>query len=186
MTDNITNIYDEYFQKSRVFLYPSLDIKRGVSITPIETYISWKDNIDISDNELICLYHLKDDKDFLNFEEKYLLNNKYFKNYHQVSLKKGIYTFKINPNDWKYFLAGRYSKLSKNLKDKILKFYGNKSINSLYVKSYLYPEMYFKKYSEILKVNENLIRKVAELCDRPNFKNEELILIPEFLKLEDI
>jgi hypothetical protein len=64
----ITDIYQGYFQKSKVFLYPALGIKRGSSVTPIETYLEW-DDIKIEDRKLICLYHLRDDEEFLGYEE---------------------------------------------------------------------------------------------------------------------
>jgi hypothetical protein len=43
----IKSLYKDYFQKSRVFLYPALEIKRGGSVTPVETYISWKNNYNL-------------------------------------------------------------------------------------------------------------------------------------------
>ena len=38
----IQSLYRDYIQKSKLFLYPLLDIKRGVSVTPTETYMAWK------------------------------------------------------------------------------------------------------------------------------------------------
>jgi len=49
-------IYKSYFQKSKVFLYPLLGIRKGVRFVPIETYISWKNYPEI--NSLICVYHI--------------------------------------------------------------------------------------------------------------------------------
>ena len=37
----LNSVYKKYFQKSKVFLYPLLGIKRGVSVIPVETYFGW-------------------------------------------------------------------------------------------------------------------------------------------------
>ena len=57
----IKSLYKDYFQKSRIFMYPLLNIKRGSSVTPIETYMSWSEQFSIYDKKLICLYYLRDD-----------------------------------------------------------------------------------------------------------------------------
>mgnify|MGYP006982848022 CR=1 FL=1 len=68
----LTSLYRDYFQKSRVFLYPILEIKRGVSVTPIETYISWDGHYKTEDRKFIVLYHLKW-QGLYNFWEEYLV-----------------------------------------------------------------------------------------------------------------
>ena len=35
-------LYTKYFQKSMIFLYPILGIKRGTSVTPLQTYFKWE------------------------------------------------------------------------------------------------------------------------------------------------
>ena len=52
----IDALYTKYFQKSKIFLYPLLEIKRGTFIVPNETYISWNDKINSEDMQLICIY----------------------------------------------------------------------------------------------------------------------------------
>ena len=42
-------VYTEYFQKSKVFLYPLLNLKKGLDFVPIETYISWDGVYETSD-----------------------------------------------------------------------------------------------------------------------------------------
>jgi hypothetical protein len=39
----INALYKKYFQKSKIFIYPLLDIKRGTQIVPSETYLAWND-----------------------------------------------------------------------------------------------------------------------------------------------
>ncbi len=75
---NVTKLYKKYFQKSRVFLYPALEIRRGVSITPIQTHIHWEGKIKKEDRKLICLYHLRDDAEYKEFERLRLKGNKLF------------------------------------------------------------------------------------------------------------
>jgi hypothetical protein len=41
----INTLYDKYFQKSKIFLYPLLGIKRGINIIPQETYLSGMKNM---------------------------------------------------------------------------------------------------------------------------------------------
>ena len=191
--EELKDLYKIYFQKSKVFLYPILNIKRGHIFIPIETYVSWTDEIDITSGKLICLYQLKNTSEFKYFEEKLLFNNRLFDSYYQINDNQIIYTFKINDNDWKNFIAGKYSKLSDNLKKDIQKFYGKKTINSKYIDSFLYPNNYYDKYSKLLTTNkidaqkmEELLNTVGELCDPPNLKKEHLQLVPKILKLEDI
>jgi hypothetical protein len=192
MEENIIELYNAYFQKSRVFLYPYLEIKRGTKIVPIETYVSWKNKIEYYENQFICLYEINKTTKFQNFENIYLLGNKHFNSFYQIDENKGIYTFNFEKSDWKHFLSGRYSLLSRKLKTKILTFYKNNP-NIDNVKSYLYPEEYYQAYSELLSTSTNekdklskIIMDVGELCDKPDLKKEQLILTPKTLKLQDI
>ena len=173
---NIKKLYTNYFQKSRVFLYPALEIKRGIANTPVETYISWKDKINPSDRLLICLFNLKDNADFLNFEEHKLLNNPLFCDYFELGDNKALYvfTFEDYRYDWHYFRKGEYSKLSPKLKGHIRKFYGEKSSNYKLIHSYLYPEEYYEEYSNLLNVNINVLKDVKELCNKPDLTKEIL------------
>ena len=77
----ITSLYDKYFQKSKIFLYPLLDIKRGTSVVPHETYLSWKDNISSEDMKLVTLYKTREDTMYKNFIEKNSGNALYVNSY---------------------------------------------------------------------------------------------------------
>ena len=80
-------VYSEYFQKSKVFLYPLLNIKKGVKYVPAETYISWKGVHDEENLKFICLYAAEDTKNYRIFEQRYLLSHKLFEEYFFVILK---------------------------------------------------------------------------------------------------
>jgi hypothetical protein len=65
----IVSIYRKYFQKSKIFLYPLLDIKRGTNIIPTDTYVSWNTGYSPEDMKLICTYHTTNDNEYLIFEK---------------------------------------------------------------------------------------------------------------------
>lgn len=173
----IKSLYKDYFQKSRVFLYPALDIKRGVSSTPIETYVSWKGHYEKEDEKFICLYHLRDDQEFRQFEKAKLLGNKLFHDFKQVDENKGVYVFDFSGklgHDWLCFLSGKYSQMTPEHKKRIKEYIGRNSGEAPYVESFLSPEKYYKLYAEMMNVHEKVLRDVGELCTVPDLKSETL------------
>jgi len=173
----IETVYKNYFQKSKVFMYPLLEIKRGVSVTPIKTYCSWEDNYTQDDGKLIALYHLREDQEFKLFEQQKLLGNQRYHDYIHVTDKLGIYIFDFveDMKCWKHFIAGKYSKLAEKHKVKILDWCGKSSANYGHIESYLYPERYFSLYAELMGERESLLREVGQLCDPPNIDKETLL-----------
>jgi hypothetical protein len=187
----INDIYATYFQKSRVFLYPALGIKKVTGIKPIETYMSWGDRIKLTDNKLICFYELRTDNDFIMHEERFLLGNPLFEDYVEVYENKAIYIFNYDSyeEDFKHVINGKYSKLSIELKVKIREVYGINSPEYRYIKSYLHPQSYYNDYAEILSPQEKHIRemkvileKTVELCSKPDFDKEQLEISIKSLK----
>lgn len=172
----IKSLHTDYFQKSRVFLYPALGIKRGVSVTPIETYVSLEGYCKKEDAKLCCLYHLRKDEDFRQFEKIKLYGNPLFHDFKVVDETRGIYVFDFSKHkaDWNHFLNGKYSKMSAEHKKKIKEFIGRNSPNLPYIESFLYPEKYYKLYSEMMGVKESLLRQVGELCSVPDLVMEDL------------
>ena len=71
----IDALYRKYFQKSKIFLYPLLDIKRGTSVVPKDTYLSWNDTINSEDMKLVCVYYVRTDQEYLQFEKNVLLKH---------------------------------------------------------------------------------------------------------------
>ena len=55
-------MYKKYFQKSKVFLYPLLNIPKGQKFVPINTYLAWEDEINVNDMKFLCLYKQKENK----------------------------------------------------------------------------------------------------------------------------
>ena len=172
----IESLFKDYFQKSRIFMYPILEIKRGSSVTPIETYISWDGQYSPKDMKLMCLYHLRDDMEFRNFEKDKLLKNKHFFDFKQVEGNKGVYVFDFSPykKDWDKLMLSKYSQVTYPYKKKIENFYGRRDSNFAYVESFLYPEKYYAMYSEMILVTEELLREVGELCSKIDLEKETL------------
>lgn len=172
----IKSLYTKYTQKSRLFLYPFLGIKRGVSITPIESYVSWTGVSTLEDKNLICVYHLRNDDEFKIFEKNKLLNNSKFRSFYELPDDKGVYIFNYEsePDIWNCFMQGQYSKLSIKHKTDILKFFEGNVTNHNLINSYLYPEKYFETYAQHLNVSEKLLREVGELCSKPDLDKENL------------
>jgi len=71
----IDALYRTYFQKSKIFLYPLLDIKRGASVVPEQTYLSWEGFLTTEDIKLIALYPKRTDREYLSFEKNVLLKH---------------------------------------------------------------------------------------------------------------
>ena len=174
----LTALYRKYFQKSKIFMYPILDIKRGSCAVPTETYISWKDIHNSEDAKLICVYHTKNDPEYIQFENSVLLKHNRLCDYSQVDSTTSVFTFDFSDlkHDWSHFVNGRYSKINETLKRKILNYFDDNSANHIYVESYLFPEKFFEQYASILDVSPDLLRTVGELCTKPDLDKENLLI----------
>ena len=84
-------IYSDYFQKSKVFLYPLLGIKKGIRFVPLETYLNW-DGYFKSDNDFFCLYNIpqttEEKKMFEVFKQLHLKTNEHFIEWFSISNDK--------------------------------------------------------------------------------------------------
>jgi len=181
----IDALYKKYFQKSKIFLYPLLGIKKGTKIVPNETYLSWGTSISPEDMKLVCVYKTTSDN-YTNFENQVLLKHSRLCDYVKINATTSVFTFDFSDleDDWNHLINGKYSKVSMNIKRKILDFFDKNGGNHLYVKSYLFPEKFFDTYADILNVPANLLKEVGELCDKPNLEKEMLTL--EVADLENL
>mgnify|MGYP003403385930 CR=1 FL=1 len=170
------DLYKDYFQKSRIFLYPILGIRRGASVTPMETFLGWQNQYSFTDRKFICQYHLRDDKEFIRFEKDILLKHKLFFDFKQTDNKEGVYIFDFSSmaEDYDNVVAGTYSKLSKSHKNKIERFYGRWNSDFAYVESFLYPDKYYEVYSALLNVEDSVLRTSGELCSHIDAVKETL------------
>jgi hypothetical protein len=173
----IKQLHSEYVQKSRIFLYPLLNISKGSEAVPLESYISWCDKFSPTECKYVCTYYLRDDAEFLRFEKNRLTGNKLFDSFYETEDSLGVYVFDFNEyiQDWNYFLKGKYSKMSKFSKEKILKFFLSNKATYHHINSYLNPEIYYEQYAKLLNVDEGLLRSVEELCSMPDMSKEVLV-----------
>ena len=175
----VTTLYRKYFQKSKVFLYPLLDIKRGTSIIPSETYLAWNDTVNPEDAKFVCLYPIRTDAEYLHFEKHVLLKHTRLHEFVKVDSQNLIVIFDFSDikEDWLHFINGRYSQLSEKIKRKILNFFDRNSGNYMYVEGYLYPNIHFEDYAKILDIEVEFLISVGELCDKPDLEKEKLLII---------
>jgi len=173
----VKKIYREYFQKSKVFLYPLLGIKKGVKFVPIQTYISWNGYYTEDMNKFLCLYSVDiNNPEFNTFEKLHLRMHPNFEEYHVIDDKNHLYVFDLSKfkRDIKKFKKGKYSKMTKKSKEIICNFFGEKGTIADYVESYLYPDYYWDDYAKILNIDIESLIKVGELCDVPDLEREDL------------
>jgi hypothetical protein len=176
----LNSVYRKYFQKSQVFVYPLLGIKRGAAYVPKATYVAWEENeITSEDMKLVCVYENDGSNTFDVFVKNVLLKHPRLFGYVKPNPNTTVFTFDLSDLvvDWDNFLNGKYSKINLNLKEKILNFFDPQSGNYQYVKSYLYPEKYYNEYAELLNTDVELLKSVGELCTK-------LDLVKETLQLE--
>jgi len=174
----INALYVKYFQKSKIFIYPLLGIKRGSPVLPLETYISWSDSYKPEDMKLICTYPKRLDSTYVQFEKNILLTHNRICDYIQLDDETIIFTFDFSDlqDDWMYFLNGKYSKFQEKTKRMILNYFDKSGVNYTYVNSYLFPDKFFHKYAELLDVNISLLESVGELCNKPDLEKENLTI----------
>ncbi len=181
-------LYKEYFQKSKVFLYPLLGIKKGVRFVPAQTYLSWADKYNIDSNKLLCLYTTDEDNknEFTLFSDKKLKLLPIFEKKYDIDTFNFLYVFDLTlplkKRDIKKFKEGKYSKLSKKTKETIIKFFGERGKIAEYIESYLYPTYYWEDYSELLNISQKDLQEVGELCSKPDLQKEDFTLDCELIK----
>ena len=170
-------LYTKYFQKSKIFLYPLLGIKRGTSVTPIQTYFEWEGHYTAEDMKFITVYPVRDDQEYKMFAKNVVLKHPRLHAVHNLDSSSQVFVFDFSDlkDDWFRLIDGQYSKLSMNIKRKIKDHFDKKSSSYVYIDSYLFPERYFSIYSSLLDVSEDLLREVGELCTKPDLEKEKLI-----------
>jgi hypothetical protein len=173
----INALYKKYFQKSKIFVYPLLDIKRGTQIVPSETYLAWNNKYNLEDKKLICIYDTEE-AGYKDFEKNVLLKHTRLHEYNQVTFSQSVWVFDFSDlgSDWNNLINGKYSKISDEIRRKIVNFFDKNSGNHVYVTSYMFPKDFFKRYSELLDVPVDLLESIGELCDKPDIEKEKLLI----------
>lgn len=169
----ITELYSDYFQKSKTFLFPALGIRRNEHTASINTFISWEDRYSVEDHRLIVVKNGGiENPHYRQFEKVYLLANKLFEDMTFINKNTIAYVFNLETfkDDWGFFLQAKYSKLSITLKNRIKNYYKDHSIEWELIESFLYPKNYFEVYSDLIYDIKDrargleVLRTVGELC----------------------
>jgi hypothetical protein len=190
----IKKLYQKYVQKSKVFLFPILKIKKGSKFYPVHTYLSWEGYYSVNDRKLICLFEIIDTEEFRVFEKLKLLDSQYFHDFKFGENNIGIYIFDFSKHkeDWERVLNGKYSKLTESLKKTIISHFNNNPANLGYIESFLWPNRYMKIYAQILASEKdyeemyNLLQEVGELCSIPDLEQENLKMSVKDLDIKSI
>jgi hypothetical protein len=169
-------IQSTYIQKSRIFFYPLLGIRRGSSVTPVSTHMTWENVFTVQDYRFIAVYHLRDDQAFKQFEEKHLLGNRLFDTFYELENGDGAYVFDFHDEikNYKCIVNGKYSRLEPEYKASISNFFKNHHRHHNSISSYLYPEKFHEAYAKDLLVTVSLMKEVVETCSLPDLKQENL------------
>tara|TARA_R110000744_G_scaffold371530_1_gene482578 strand:+ start:5508 stop:6062 length:555 start_codon:yes stop_codon:yes gene_type:complete len=173
----VKKTYKGYFQKSKVFIYPLLGIKKGVRFVPVQTYVSWNGYYTKDMNKFLCLYSIdKNNSEFKSFQDFHLKSHESFEEYHIIDDFNHLFVFDLSlfKKDILKFKEGKYSEFTEKTKEIISLFFGEKGTIAEYVESYLWPDYYYDEYSKMLDVDINVLMSVKELCDKPNFIKEDL------------
>jgi len=174
-------LFKDYFQKSKVFLYPILGIAKGARYIPEETYMSWANETDsnFEDMKLFCVYKTQGGSAYAAFEDRKLLKNKLFIDCKSLDNDLQVYIFDFSdfPQTWLAVKDGIYSKIHEREKQTILSFFGEHGIISDTIESYMYPDYYHEDYASQLNVSDDLIKNVWEVCDKPDLNKETLKII---------
>lgn len=171
-------IIDCYFQKSYRFIYPLLQISLDHKIFPVQTYLSWADNIVINEFKLICVFAQTDEPAYKAFERKILQRHDYFEDYRECEGNKGVYIFNLKTfkEDILLLFQSKYAQFSDPVKAILLKYYAVNKYSREYMDSFLNPENYYAIYAKHLNVEEKLLKEVGQLCERFEREKEHLIL----------
>lgn len=169
-------VYTDYFQKSKVFLYPLLRFRAGLSFVPVQTYVCWEHLITIDESKFLCEYNVGTSEKFELFSNSYLKKHPLFYEYVQLDEDRHLFIFDFTRYklDFKRFVDGKYSKFSLDAKITILDFFGNKGNISEYVSLFLSPNSAHKLYAEALDVSIKQIEEVFEVCSIPDLEKETL------------
>jgi hypothetical protein len=169
-------VYTEYFQKSKVFLYPLLRLKKGIDFVPTETYCFWDEIYDHLDYKFICVYKTKLNSSFIKFQLDHLpLLKNQMEHYDLGNEQMIVFDMTEYKHDYDKFIEGRYSAFSVSSKIAILEFFGGQGKISSYVKSFLTPdEEIHQLYADFFNVELELIEDVYEVCSPPDNIKETL------------
>ncbi len=167
-------VYTRYFQKSKVFLYPLLGIKKGYKHVPKNTYVIWDKFYTVDDRKLMAIYEHKNDIEYKIFIDKVLKPLHAYQSMHKISDNKDLILFDMSifKYDYDCFIDGRFSQMSRESKRKIENYFTSVGKISNYISSFLNPENFHDDYAEAFGVDQDLIEDVYEVCSKADIDKE--------------
>ena len=183
-------VYTEYFQKSKVFLYPLLDLGRGIKYVPRETYCVWEDVYSSEDMMFLCVYKSKLSVAFKSFANRHLIAHPLFRDHISLEDNRQLFIFNFDKykHDYNCFLKGKYSQYTINGKLSILEFFEPETTQTAdtsqlnYIQGFLEPDEVHDAYAKALNVDVEMVQDVYEVCSSPDMEKETLIDNNHFLK----
>jgi len=176
----ISELYKDYFQKSRAFLFPLTNMGKKCAFNPSCTYLRWKDVYDYSEYRLIATYNVDvASEKWKAFLENVIYKNPFFEDYSYTedgSIAVVVFNLTARKEAFKAVLEGKYSKINEDYRSLIMMYYGFNTGEWAYMETFLIPSKYFKMYAEILGTEIERLERVGELVDPPNLEKENLIL----------
>ena len=169
-------VYTDYFQKSKVFMYPLLGLKKGLTYVPRQTYIAWEDVYSTEDTMFVCLYRTPMSVKFRKFLDIYIESNKYYHETIELTDNKHlvVYDFSKLKFDYDNFISGKYSNISIDSKISILDYFNDDQKVSEYIHSFLSPQDSHDEYAEFFGISKDQIEDVHEICTPPDLIKETL------------
>ncbi len=167
-------VYTQYFQKSKVFLYPLLGVKKGYKYVPKNTYIIWDKFYDTSDYKLMLVYEHDGSAGYKIFIDTVLKPLHGYSGAHKISDNKELFVFDMTifKHDFNSFINGNFSQMSMEGKNRIKMYFNSTGNISKYISSFLDPEKFHDDYAIAFNVDQKLIEDVYEVCSRPDMDKE--------------
>ncbi len=172
-------ISSAYRQKSKLFLWPLVRIKRTVGLKPLQTFlIDPSQAIYETDYKIIAPFFKDPTERQGVFDEDDLLTNEFFHDFYETD-KLLVYVFDLRSynDDFDKFLEGRYTEYSKASKALVNMYYGSKvGLNFKphpQVDAYLNPkESTYVKVADQLEIDVYELIKGVEIVDPPDLEKE--------------
>ena len=167
-------VYTRYFQKSKVFLYPLLGIKKGYKHVPKNTYVIWHQFFDKNDYRLMAVYDNDNSLEYKVFVDTVLKPLHAYHDKFKISESKDLFLFDMarHKHDFDCFYDGRFSQMTVEAKRRIKNYFGSVGRISKYISSFLDPEEFHDDYAEAFNVSHELIQDVYEVCSKPDIDKE--------------
>ncbi len=172
----INGLYKTYFQKSRAFLYPLVNIGKKAAYTPAMTYLSWKGVHIANECRLIATYNTDVSSEKWNsFLKDVLYKNPFYEDYSHTEDGKiavVIFNMQVRQSSFEAVVLGKYSQIPADMRSLILLYYGYNSQEWAYIETFLLPAKHFKLYAKLLDIEVEVLEAVGELCDIPDMTKD--------------